>query len=100
MDINTSIVQGSVLRPTLFNINSSTLQPLSYHTAYCKYDEDGYLVLPGHNCEPILLESEHHSRWAAGYNLKPNVSKEMKEYLKTELLRLFPPLLVFKELKP
>ena len=74
-EINASIVQGSVLGPTLFNVNSCNLQPLSDLNAYFKYADDGYLVIPGGNFASIPLEIEHHSKWADNFNLKLNVSK-------------------------
>lgn len=74
-EINASIVQGSVLGPTLFNINSSNLQPISNLNAYFKYADDGYLVIPGGNFASIPAEIEHHSKWAEKCNLKLNVSK-------------------------
>ena len=73
--INASIVQGSVLGPTLFNINSSELKSLSSNNSYFKYADDSYLIVPGSNAETILPEIQHHASWAAGCNLKFNISK-------------------------
>ena len=76
--INAGVVQGSVLGPTLFNMVSSTLKPLSDHNKYYKYADDGYLIVPGCNSLSIDKELEHHAKWAASHNLKLNLSKTME----------------------
>ncbi|MDW3615097.1 MAG: reverse transcriptase family protein, partial [Nitrososphaeraceae archaeon] len=76
--INASIVQGSVLGPTRFNINSSELKPLSSDNAYFKYADDSYLIVPSSNAHTILPEIQHHASWAAGCNLKFNIAKMFK----------------------
>ena len=76
--INASIVQGSVLGPTLFNINSSELKPLASDNAYFKYADDSYLIVPSYNAHTILPEIQHHASWAAGCNLKFNIAKTVE----------------------
>ena len=73
--INSGIVQGSVLGPTLFNITSTSLSTISPHNKYFKYADDGYLIVPGSNSETISLEIDHHAAWAIEKNLKLNLSK-------------------------
>ena len=73
--INASIVQGSVLGPTLFNVNSCELSPLSAPNRYFKYADDAYLIIPASNSASISSELQHHAAWAASCNLKLNPSK-------------------------
>ena len=75
LPITAGIVQGSVLGPTLFNINSSTLRPISPSNYYFKYADDGYLIVPANNSLSIPLEIAHQTSWAASSNLKLNLSK-------------------------
>jgi hypothetical protein len=63
--INASIVQGSVLGPILFNVNSCDLKPLSILNKYFKYADDAYLVIPESNVSSIQLELDHHAAWLA-----------------------------------
>ena len=73
--INASVVQGSVLGPVLFNLNSSGLNALSPQNKYFKYADDSYLVVPCSNSSTIPTELAHHSSWAASCNLKLNPTK-------------------------
>jgi hypothetical protein len=73
--ISASIVQGSVLGPTLFNLNSCDLSPVSPINRYFKYADDAYLVVPGTNATSIQTELDHHSLWASRCNLKLNPTK-------------------------
>jgi hypothetical protein len=73
--ISAGVIQGSVLGPTLFNVTSSTLTPLSSLNSYFKYADDGYLVVPGSNAASIPQELLHHSQWTSKHNLKLNLSK-------------------------
>ena len=73
--INASIVQGSVLGPTLFNINSADLSPLSPSNRYFKYADDAYLLVPSSNSASIPMEILHHQTWASSCNLKLNPTK-------------------------
>jgi hypothetical protein len=73
--ISASIVQGSVLGPTLFNLNSCDLSPVSSHNRYFKYADDAYLVVPFSNVLSIQAELDHHSQWAGQCNLKLNPAK-------------------------
>lgn len=68
-------MQGSVLGPSLFNIVSSSLQPISAANKYFKYADDGYLVVPASNSHTIADELRHHADWAKSQNLRLNASK-------------------------
>ena len=65
----------SVLGPTLFNVATTTLKPLSKINKYFKYADDGYLIVPANNGSTIQEEIRHHAEWAEARNLKLNVSK-------------------------
>ena len=82
--INASIVQGSVLGPTLFNINSASLKPIDAGNRYFKYADDGYLVVPGSNSSTIPLETQHHKKWAAASHLKLNIDKMQEIIFKSK----------------
>ena len=62
LPINAGVVQGSVLGPTLFNLASSTLKPLSSENKYFRYADDGYLIVPGKNSHTIPDEIQHHAK--------------------------------------
>ena len=68
-------MQGSVLGPTLFNINSSTLSPICPGNEYFKYADDANLLVPTSNLVTVHTELLHHANWAANCNLKLNLSK-------------------------
>ena len=93
LSINASIVQGSVLGPNLFNINSTELAPLSPDNFYYKYADDAYLLVPSSNDHTILSEIQHHSQWALLCNLKLNPTKTA-EIVFPAKKRLSPPPLV------
>ena len=76
--INASIVQGSVLGPNLFNINSSELVPFSSKNFYFKYADDATLLIPSSNLHSLHNELEHHENWATSCNLKFNLSKTVE----------------------
>jgi len=59
--INSSVVQGSVLGPIIFNINSADLIPLSPTNSYFKYADDAYLIVPSTNTHTISAELTHHA---------------------------------------
>jgi hypothetical protein len=73
--ISAGVIQGSVLGPTLFNINSTTLSPLYPTNYYFKYADDGYLIVPASNTFTLQLEIDHQSKWASSCNLKLNATK-------------------------
>jgi hypothetical protein len=75
LSISAGVVQGSVLGPTLFNINSVTLKPLSPFNFYFKYADDGYLLVPAANSSTIQSEISHQIAWANSRNLKINPTK-------------------------
>ena len=88
-NITASVVQGSVLGPTLFNLNSCDLVPLSDLNRYFKYADDAYLIVPYTNASTIPPEIDHYSSWAANCNLKLNPSKTSEIVFSRK--RLLPP---------
>src|SRR6476469_6304213 len=77
-NITASVVQGSVLGPTLFNLKSCNLVPVSELNRYFKYADDAYLIVPYSNASTIPAEIAHCSSWAANCNLKLNPSRTLK----------------------
>jgi hypothetical protein len=75
LPINASIVQGSVLGPNLFNINSSELDVSSPINCYFKYADDANLLIPSSNLHTLSDELSHHENWAKKCNLKFNPAK-------------------------
>jgi hypothetical protein len=75
LSINSSVVQGSVLGPTLFNINSAELITNSSNNFYFKYADDADLLVPSSNLHTLPDELIHHEQWAKSCNLKINLSK-------------------------
>ena len=60
-NITASVVQGLVLGPTLFNLNSCDLVPVSDLNRYFKYADDAYLIVTYSNASTIPAEIAHHS---------------------------------------
>lgn len=89
--ISAGVIQGSVLGPTLFNIASASLAPLSDLNTYLRYADDGYLVVPGSNANSIPQELHHHAQWAAQHNLKLNLSKTSEIVFSSKRCRTSPP---------
>ena len=75
LTINASVVQGSVLGPNLFNINSTELITKSAQNFYFKYADDAYLIVPSSNLHTLNDELSHHETWAKSCNLKFNANK-------------------------
>jgi len=78
LPISAGIVQGSVLGPTLFNLNSASLRPLHAANKYFKYADDSYLLVASSNVSTVASELAHHASWAASANLKLNPLKTME----------------------
>ena len=75
IEINASIVQGSVLGPIHFIIAISKLKPLHSTNKMAKYADDSYLLIPSANSDLVVSEIQHVSAWAESCNLKLNHSK-------------------------
>ena len=54
--INSSVVQGSVLGPSSFIINASSLKPVHPLNKMIKFADDTYLVIPSLNSNSLQLE--------------------------------------------
>src|SRR6218665_1240896 len=73
--INASVVQGSVIYPSSYDVLASDLHPMSPQNIILKYADDTYLVVPSSNRHTVPSELNHISAWATNNNLKLNVTK-------------------------
>ena len=53
LSINSSVVQGSVLGPSSFIINASSLKPVHPLNKMIKFVDDTYLVIPSSNSDSL-----------------------------------------------
>ena len=75
LEINCSIIQGSILGLTLFIITLSNLQLSRSDVTYVKYTDDTVAVFPGHDSFQISREIKHIVDWMESANLKLNKGK-------------------------
>ena len=73
--INASIIQGSVIGPTSYVIDTSDLKTLEQANSLDKYADDTYLIVPASHSHTISGELDNVSAWAADNNLSLNVNK-------------------------
>src|SRR6218665_1585370 len=73
--INASMVQGSVIGPSSYDILASDRHPLSPQNIILKYADDTYLLVPSSNRHTVPSELNHISAWAINNNLMLNVNK-------------------------
>ena len=78
LEINASFVQGSLIGPIAYVLNSSDLRPENDENDLNKYADDTYLLVPSSNSHTVARELEHVSEWAAENNLKLNKSKSVE----------------------
>src|SRR6218665_55246 len=88
--INASVVQGSVIGPSSYDILASDLHPLSPQNIILKYADDTYLLVPSSNRHTVTSELNHISAWAINKNLKLNVNKS-RELIIHGRARFVPP---------
>src|SRR6218665_4057566 len=67
--INASVVQGSGLSPSSFDVVVSDLHPLHQANSIVKYADDTYLIVPASARSTVSAELEHISSWASLNNL-------------------------------
>jgi hypothetical protein len=73
--INASVVQGSGLGPSTYDINASDLHPVNPENKMFKYADDTYLLVGSRARTTVTEELNNVSRWAAINNLRLNVTK-------------------------
>ena len=75
LSTNSSVVQSSVLGPSSFIINASSLKPVHPLNKMIKFADDTYLVIPSSNSNSLQLELDSLSEWAKLSNLSLNLKK-------------------------
>jgi hypothetical protein len=78
LEINASFVQGSLIGPIAYVLNTSDLRALHPENDLNKYADDTYLIVPSSHSHTIVQELDHVSEWAAENNLKLNSSKSVE----------------------
>ena len=78
LEINASFVQGSLIGPIAYVLNTSDLRPLYAENDMNKYADDTYLIVPSSNSHTVARELEHVTEWAVENNLKLNCSKSVE----------------------
>jgi len=73
--INSSVYQGSVIGPSMFNINGIDLKPTIPGNTIDKYADDSYLVVPSGNDSTTQAELDSIALWAGSNNLHLNLNK-------------------------
>lgn len=73
--INASVVQGSGLGPSTYDISASDLHPVNTSNKMLKYADDTYLLVGSRARNTISEELNNVTRWAALNNLKLNSTK-------------------------
>ena len=74
LSINASIIQGTVIGPTVYVINASDLKAHDPSNYLDKYADDTYLIVPASNSYTIPAELNVSARATANY-LSLNVTK-------------------------
>ena len=75
--INSSVFQGSVIGPSMFNINRTDLKPVTVGNFLDKYADDIYLIVPSSNDHWVHNELQSIQSWAHNNNLKLNQAKSL-----------------------
>ena len=93
LSINSSVVQGSVLGPSSFIINASSLKPVHPLNKMIKFADDTYLVIPSSNSNSLQLELDSLSEWAKISNLPINLKKSYELIIRNNYNKITPPCL-------
>ena len=93
LPMNSSVVQGSVLGPSSFIINASSLKPVHPLNKRIKFADDTYLVIPSSNSYYSQLELDSLSEWAEFSNLSPNFKKSYELIIHNNYNKIKPPCL-------
>ena len=93
LSINSSVAQRSVLGPSSFIINASSLKPVNPLNKRIKFADDIYLVIPSSNSNSLQLELDSLSEWAKLSNLSPNFKKSYELIIHNNYNKITPPCL-------
>jgi len=74
-NINASVFQGSVVGPSMFNINGIDFKPINTGNYLDKSADDSYLIIPSSMDHTVESELNAIESWASLSNLKLNKSK-------------------------
>ena len=85
------MVQGSVLGPSSFIINASSLKPVHPLNKMIKFADDTYLVIPSSNRNSLQLELDSLSEWAKLSNLSLNLKKSYELIIHNNYNKITPP---------
>ena len=91
LSINSSVVQGSVLGPSSFIINASSLKSVHPLNEMIKFADDTYLVIPSSNSNSLQLELDSLSEWAKLSNLPINLKKSYELIIHNNYNEITPP---------
>ncbi len=75
LNINCSLVQGSVFAPVSYAISTSKLKPKNDSNSMVKYADDAYLLIPASSDATANDEVTHIVLWASQNNMKVNTAK-------------------------
>ena len=64
VSITLSIVQGSVIGPVMYDINSNDRDPVNQQNSFNKYADDTYLLVSSAYSHTIQAELDHVNEWA------------------------------------
>jgi len=89
MHINSGIVQGSGIGPTMYIIMESDLRTLSRHNFLCKYADDTNLIVPGNSDIGLQDEFSHICSWAKANKMIINMGKTKEIVFRRPNVRSF-----------
>jgi len=78
LPINSSVVQGSVLGPSSYDVESADLAPSCSINKMQKYADDITLLVPSISTDSVQAELDHVSKWARENNLTLNLAKSFE----------------------
>jgi Reverse transcriptase (RNA-dependent DNA polymerase)/Endonuclease/Exonuclease/phosphatase family len=89
--INSSVVQGSGLGPSVYDINASDLHPMNPENRMFKYADDTYLLVGSRARTTVSEELANVSRWASRNNLRLNTTKSREMIIARRSCNELPP---------